>query len=212
MVESTINMVTPWEVSASLSREEKIIIGTVLGDGHLAKLKTGVRLEISHSEAQKEYIFWKYEELKRFAGAPPYRVESFDFRYSKRSVGWRFHTRIHKIFERYYQVFYRDKKKVIPQRIEKILVSPLSLAVWFMDDGGKRKDCRGMFLNTLSFTKEENERLQKCLKKNFNIVTRIHWVKDGYRLYIPSSQSSIFCKIIFPYVLPSMRYKLALTP
>lgn len=38
------------------SREKEIIIGTILGDAHVAMLKTAARLEITHSEKQKEYV------------------------------------------------------------------------------------------------------------------------------------------------------------
>lgn len=44
------------------SREKAIIIGTLLGDAHIDSLKAGGRLEIGHSEKQKEYLFWKYND------------------------------------------------------------------------------------------------------------------------------------------------------
>ena len=81
---------------------------------------------------------------------------------------------------------------------------------WMM--GGRRNDCYGMFLNTLSFTKEEQEILCECLKRNFNLDSRIHWVQDGYRLYIPSKEAQRFSEIVYPYLLPSMRYKLSYNP
>jgi len=81
-----------------------------------------------------------------------------------------------------------------------------------MDDGGRRKDCHGMFLNTLSYSKIEQEKLQKCLVKNFGIETRIHWISDGYRLYIPTNSAKNFCKLISPYIISSMIYKLPYNP
>lgn len=81
-----------------------------------------------------------------------------------------------------------------------------------MDDGGRRKDCHGMFLNTLSYSKTEQIKLQKCLFKNFGINTRIHWITDGFRLYIPKSEARRFCEIISPHVISSMVYKLPYDP
>jgi hypothetical protein len=192
------------------SRENAIIIGTILGDAHLTK--TSVRLEITHSEKQKMYLFWKYTELQRFVSAEPYRLENYDERYGKTYIRWKFNTRIDKFFEELYKFFYVKERKIIPKEIYFLLTSPLTLAVWFMDDGGRRNDCYGMFFNTLSFTREENEILSSCLKRNFSLDSRIHWVQDGYRLYIPSKEAKYFCELIHPYIIPSMSYKLSYDP
>lgn len=53
------------------SREKEIILGSVLGDMHIAMLKTNARLEIAHSEKQKEYVLWKYNELKNWVATKP---------------------------------------------------------------------------------------------------------------------------------------------
>ena len=81
-----------------------------------------------------------------------------------------------------------------------------------MDDGGRRNDCYGLFLNTLSFNKPEHERLRKCLRNNFSLDSRLHWVSDGYRIYIPSKEAKHFCELVHPFIIPSMRYKLSFNP
>lgn len=116
------------------------------------------------------------------------------------------------IFTELYGLFYQDRKKVIPANICDILQSPLSLAVWFMDDGGRRNDCYGLFLNTLSCTKTEHALLQMCLRENFSLDSRLHWIQDGYRLYIPSRDAKRFCEIVHPFVIPEMKYKLSYDP
>ena len=194
------------------SREKDIIIGTILGDAHIGMLKTSARLEIGHSEKQKSYLFWKYKELKRFISSKPHKIKVFDSRYNKTYIQWRFKTRVNNFFKRLHHLFYPKGKKIIPSEICSLLKSPLSLAVWFMDDGGRRNDCYGMFLNTLSFTKQENEILSKCLKNNFSLNSNLHWVQDGYRLYIPSRDSKHFCELIYKHVIPSMHYKLSYNP
>lgn len=195
-----------------LSREKKIILGTLLGDAHIAMLKTNARLEVTHSEAQKEYVLWKYKELRRRVLAEPYYCKISDERYNKVYLQWRFRTTIDPLFTEFHEMFYVVRKKIIPANINSLLTSTLSLAVWFMDDGGRRNDSYGLFLNTLSFTKEEHELLQQCLLKNFSLETRIHWVQDGYRLYIPSKEAQKFCEMIYPHMLPSMYYKLSYNP
>jgi len=96
--------------------------------------------------------------------------------------------------------------------IHTFLKSPMVLAVWFMDDGGRRNDSYGLFLNTLSFTKAENELLRLCLQENHTLDSRLHWVQDGYRIYIPSRDAKRFCEIVSPYLIPSLKYKLSYNP
>jgi hypothetical protein len=194
------------------AKEKNILIGTVLGDAHVRQLKRDSRIEFNHSEKQKEYLFWKYNHLKRWCGTEPHLVKIYDGRYKKDYIQWRFATLTHPIFSDLQKIFYRGDKKIIPKSILEILKSPLSLAVWFMDDGGRRNDSYGLFLNTLSFTKTEHKILQKCLWENFGIKTRIHWISDGYRLYIPTTSAKLFCNIISPYILGMFKYKLSYDP
>jgi len=194
-------------------RERDIILGTILGDGHLAMLKSDARLEINHSEKQKSYVFWMHKELKRLVSAKPHRIVIKDQRFKEKTyVQYRFKTMVSSVLTQYHCLFYREGKKVVPSRIVEILKSPLSLAVWFMDDGGRRNDCYGLFLNTLSFTKAEHLLLQECLMKNYSIDSNLHWIQDGYRLYIPSKYAQAFCEMVYPHVIPCMRYKLPYNP
>jgi hypothetical protein len=194
------------------SREKEIIIGTILGDGHIAMQKNNARLEIGHSFKQKEYVDWKYKELSSFPSKEPHIVTINDPRYNKTYKQYRFKTRANGLFTELHGLFYQERKKIIPKDISSLLNSSLSLAVWFMDDGGRRNDCYGLFLNTLSFTKEEHIILQECLLKNFSLESRLHWISDGYRLYIPSSSAKHFCELVYPYIIPSMQYKLSFNP
>ncbi|OHA22541.1 MAG: hypothetical protein A2W52_03775 [Candidatus Taylorbacteria bacterium RIFCSPHIGHO2_02_49_25] len=194
------------------SREKEILIGTILGDAHIAMLKTAARLEVTHSEKQKEYVLWKHAELKHFMRGTPRLVKIKDARYGKTYRQWRFATNTADWWTSLHRIFYRNRIKIVPENIADLLTSPLSLAVWFMDDGGRRNDSYGLFLNTLSFTLPEQELLQRCLQKNFSLETRIHWIQDGYRLYIPSNYAKHFCETVYPNLIPSMYYKLSFNP
>ena len=196
------------------SRVEEIVFGTLLGDGYLQPMKNGnVRLEVGHTSAQKEYVQWKYRELKEYVGAKPHLISFHDARYGKNYLQWRFKTKASAFFRPFYDYFYgREGRKKVPAHIAEDLKSPLALAVWFMDDGGRRNDSYGLFLNTLSFMRKEHEILRECLRKNFSLDSRIHWVQDGYRLYIPSKEAKRFCEIVHPYLIPSMYYKLPYNP
>ena len=192
--------------------ENNILLGMILGDAHIRQLKKEARFEIGHSVKQKDYVFWKYEKLKRWVISKPHLSRTYDSRYDKFYSKWRFRTKSHRAFTFLRKLFYPNGKKIVPKNIKSILKSPLSLAVWYMDDGGRRNDCYGLFLNTLSFTEKENLLLSKVLKNNFSVNTHIHWIQDGFRLYVPSSDSAKFCKIVNPYILNSLKYKLPFNP
>lgn len=63
--------------------EYDILIGAILGDAHVRKLKTNARVEFTHSNQQKEYLVWKYQQLKRWCDTPPYAVSVYDTRYQR---------------------------------------------------------------------------------------------------------------------------------
>ena len=189
-------------------RQEDVLIGTLLGDGCLELNGSKIRLRIDHSEKQKDYVEWKYGVFANIAANKPRLVKVLDKRTQKIYQHRRFDTLSKDLFGEYIQLFYKNGKKNIPRRIGKFLTSRLSLAVWFMDDGYKRNDCRGLHLNTQAYHLEEQKILQGCLKEIYNLKVNIHRQSGKYKLYIPSKESEKFCNIIDQYVIPGMKYKL----
>ena len=205
-------MGSQWAKLNLTEREFGVLIGTILGNAYVERYQNNARIQILHSLKQKDLVNWKYLELARFVRAKPRQTEFSDPRYEKKYFQWRFQTRRFPEFMKLADIFYKGRKKIVPDNIEDLLKHPISLAVWYMDDGGRRKDCHGMFLNTLSFRLNEQRKLKDCLLHNFGINTRIHWITDGYRLYIPQSDAKKFCQIISPYIIPSLVYKLPYDP
>ena len=76
----------------------------------------------------------------------------------------------------YYELFYKDKVKIIPMKLEEYLTAK-SLAYWIMDDGGKSVHNQTI-LHTRSFKKEDVEYLQTVLAKNFELRTRLEEKKQ----------------------------------
>jgi len=95
----------------------------------------------------------------------------------------------------------RVKKKVIPTNIEDLL-TPLTLAIWIMDDGGKHPS--GMILSTYCFSMKDMILLQKALHTKFDIETNVLLRKAGPIIYIPKSQLPKLSKIVAPYVKKHM--------
>lgn len=189
-------------------RQREIIVGKVLGDGHLETANKGrtYKLKIEHSVAQKEYVDWLYQEFKEWVRtAPQIKRQKRD---EKVNIKYWFNTFSHGSLRFYAQQFYRNRKKVVPRSIHKWL-TPLSLAVWFMDDGSiKSSQHKARIINTQGYTKEEVEHLIDILWKKFRVRAKLRKQKEGYQIYLLSETIERFVGIVRPYIIPSMRYKL----
>jgi hypothetical protein len=186
----------------------ELLHGTVLGDGYLEPHGKGVRLQIIHSVAQKEYIEWKHRELAQLNPSPLYYYAKTRYPF------WRFVTRSHPYLMELRELFYVAGRKIIPDRILELLNTPQSLAVWFMDDGTLNKSSGSMLFETQSFSTEDIEKLRNCLQVNFGIQSRPckSGKGRGLRLYIPVREARKLKAIIEPYVISQMRYKLPFVP
>ena len=112
------------------------------------------------------------------------------------------------ILKFYAQQFYQNKKKIIPKMIDKI-ITPQSLAIWFMDDGSiKSKAHKSLVIHTHGYSKDDLLLITKVLEKKFGLKIGLQKQYDKWRLYIYSESVDNFKKIILPYILPSMQYKL----
>jgi ubiquinol-cytochrome c reductase cytochrome b subunit len=124
-----------------------------------------------------------------------YRVNSYTFS----SFNW--------IHEMFYKLVDNKYIKIIPLNIEEYL-TPLALAIWFMDDGSSLG--KGVRIATNCFTLEEVNFLCNVLKSKYNIIaTPNKCGKDkGHIIYIHVNSMKIFTNIVKPYLLPSLYYKL----
>lgn len=188
--------------------QRDIILGLLLGDGHLEKNGHYVRLKVDQALNHIDYINWLYEELKNLVPSKPIIIKEKDKR-TNRVYRWlHLSTYSNLEFKKWWEVFYVNKKKTIPPNIEDMLKSEISLAIWFMDDGYKRDDCAAIRLNTDAFGYEEQNILIHCLEKNFRIKSHLHKKGKWLNIYIPKDEAKNFCELVKPYIVPSFRYKL----
>jgi hypothetical protein len=186
-----------------------VVIGTILGDGCLERNGRNVRLRIDHGASQHELVHWKLKQLQELNPLAPRLVQRVDRRTGRLHSNIRFETRTTAALNDYFDVFYgADGVKRVPDYIWWLLTSPLSLAVWYMDDGGKRGDCRSGYLNTNAYSVEDVALLQACLARSFGIKTRTHFAAGKPRIYVPAAQFERFCEVVRPDVIPAMTYKL----
>jgi len=193
-------------------RQKAIIVGAILGDSNLEKRWKNPRLRFAHSVIQKEYVLWKYRELQSIASKEPRCVKEAYWKNGKVYESWQFGTRALLELMYYWNIFCSTGIKIIPTSISHILIHPLSLAVWLMDDGYKRNDCNAFRLNTDAFSFAEQQLLQSALDKNFGIQSKLHKKGKYWNIYIPETSVFQFVELVREYIIPSMKYKIALAP
>lgn len=177
-------------------RQVEILVGSLLGDAYIDRKG---KIQLEQSDKQKEYLFWKYSELKNLAyNNPPKRVQRLDARNGKTYCSYRFWLR--QYFRPWRNIFYSGKTKIFP---EKLVLTPLSIAVWYMDDGCySDKRCT---ISTDDFSHECIEKIQNILKKTFDIET---FIRSNNKLGIRAKDQEKFFSLIRQYVHPSMHYKI----
>ena len=190
------------------SKQRQIIIGKLLGDGHIETSNNGktYRLKIEHSFKQKDYVDWCYQELKDWVlTKPQIKKQTFN---GKAYEKYGFNTLSHGSFRFYAHQFCPHGKKIIPKLIYRWLTA-LSLAVWFMDKGSIRsKNHKAKIIDTQCFTVKEIRSLMQVLQAKFGLNCKIRKQKEGCQIMILAESADKFYNLIKEFVVPSMAYKL----
>lgn len=182
--------------------QRSIIIGSLLGDGYVRIVagRKNAFLEINHAYSQKEYVDWKYNALKSLCASPPVLRHGNGTR-----LAYRFTTRQHPELTKLFKLFYKNKKKRIPKTL---VLNPILLAVWFMDDGSKCR-MRDVYFNTQQFSIEDQNACLALLAHH-GIDGTLNKDKKYHRIRVKTSAVQKLFNIISPYIIPSMTYKIEL--
>lgn len=183
--------------------QRQIVLGTLLGDGSLTHTNgRNSSLRVSHCVAQEELLQMEMDILGEWITPSSPREEIH-----RGHLQMMFSTYTHSDFTELYKQFYPEGKKIIPEVILKEL-QPLGLAVWFMDDGSHMSKKRGLRFHVSGFPEESCLRLIELLSK-WNVVAHLGKTSGGYRvLNVYGDHSTTFCKIVEPFIVPTLRYKL----
>ena len=188
---------------------QSIIIGSILGDMSFRNMNHGTKNPMfseTHSVKQEDYLKWKRDNLKQFISNEDYHSSRYD---SNHKVTRKYRiTSISSPTFKQFNFLYRDGKKKIPKDIYKYL-NPLSIAVWYMDDGScsftKKQRPRAKF-HTQSFSREEVKYLRNALEE-YGITSTQHNY-SGWQIDVTSEGTKELFKLIYPYIIKSMKYKL----
>ena len=193
------------EKDLKLSNEqEQLILGSLLGDLSIDLTGTlkNAKLCLVHSIKQEELFMKKVEILGEFMGN--YKLySSYDNRTEKTYQTWRGNSKTHKLFNEIYKLLYPNNIKTVTKEYLDKINNPIALAYWFMDDGS---ECGTIATNCFSL--DEVELLINWLKTKWNIISTKQKNKAHYVLHISQKSRLDFEQLIFPYMIPSMYYKL----
>lgn len=176
----------------------EILVGCILGDGYIYPKG---KIQIAQGSKQFPYLNWKYKELASLAYGKPTEVSRFDERTGKTYSQSRFWLR--QYFRSWRKAFYPQGRKIFPGSFAKY-ITPLSIAVWYMDDGNYSEG-RNVKIATEGFDLESRERLRSLLLKKFSIKSTLH--KNG-KLRISNESLTRFFDLIRSFIHSSMKYKI----
>ena len=181
---------------------QAVLIGSMLGDGHLQRVgrQTACFLE-SHAIDQQDYLKWKASIFGSWTCSVTFIKSKIETHQGVLEL------RTHSARELYswWKKFY-DRPKV-PGRVPKVfpdsivpMVTPLALAVWYMDDG-----CAAHW--PAISCHERNQRVALNILKEFGIEgTPV--LGDSARIEIKGDQNAAtFLRIVSPHLVPCILYK-----
>jgi heme/copper-type cytochrome/quinol oxidase subunit 1 len=189
---------------------QSLIIGLILSDGWLQINKTGnTRLAFKQSIEKSEYLFFVFIQLSHYCSAYPYIVTTKLNNNNFKAIA--FATRSFPCFTEYYNIFYKNKIKIVPIDLYELLTFE-SLAHWIMCDGTKTLSPRreGITLQTQSYTIKEVVFIVNILIHKFNLKCSIHMQRNQPTIYISSKSMEQLQPYILPYFCNYMKYKLYL--
>ena len=187
----------------------------ILGDAYLQKMRGGnARLRLEQSYKQKDYMDWKYKMLSNVFASVPNFLQRVHPKTKRTYKYVRLQSNSSPVLGKMRDQFYnKDGKKIVPKQIEQILESPLTIAVWYMDDGYYDKRDKSAHIYVQAWPPEELDRLA-CAFGQHNIAPKWYCRPDrrACQLNFTGQNKDNLMELIHPYLIESMRYKTPLDP
>lgn len=189
-----------------------IIFGSLLGDGSLRihKPYKNARFSFRHSVAQREYFDWKVNQLEEISSQHNVWEQSADG-FGRKKI--RFQSLALESLTEIYRLTHKGNRLIVRRKWLNLL-TPLSLAVWWLDDGSIIANGRKGVFCTDPIPLEEQKILAKYLQVVWGVNTKIGKTtrmrngiqREYYRLWFHSVEEfKKFLTLILPHVkAPSM--------
>jgi recombination protein RecA len=192
----------------------QVVLGSLLGDGNLSpnrRDRNGVRFRLGHGAKQSDYLDWKVSMLGNI---------DCSRRVNSRGAVFADFTPLPELGELQRTVYMGGGKKTVTEEYLKTL-TPLALAIWFMDDGTFTVRSKGLQARTQggsgrvqfcieAMSEGSRDRLVTYLRDTHGLD--VSWRRAGAArkavLTFTTASSASFLEMVAPYVHPSMDYKL----
>jgi predicted DNA-binding protein YlxM (UPF0122 family) len=188
--------------------QKQFIVGHLLGDGCLYRdgENSMFKISLSHKKEHEQYFHWKRMMLDPFVNAWRENVDK-----RENSVMLNATTICHPELKQFADMFYtKDRIKVVPKNLD-LFLTPLSLAVWIMDDGNLNSGVN-MRIATMGFSSEDQIRLQDYLRSVFDIRSKImgfsYKGKQYQQITINKENTQKLSNIVRPHIIDCMKYKI----
>jgi recombination protein RecA len=192
----------------------QVVLGSLLGDGNLSpnrRGRNGVCFRLGHGANQSAYLDWKVSLLGNIACSR---------RTNAKGAVFADFTPLPELGELQRSVYLGDGKRTITEEYLKAL-TPLALAIWYLDDGSFTVRSKELQQRTaggsgrIQFCIEalspgSRDRLVSYLRDTHGLD--VSWREAGAArtavLTFSTAASAQFMELVAPYVHPSMAYKL----
>jgi recombination protein RecA len=191
----------------------QVVLGSLMGDGNLSPTRNGVgtRFRLGHGPKQVAYLDWKaslFANIGQSRSVRPNGSVHLDV------------TPLPELSELRAAVYFGGGKKHLSEEYLKAL-TPLALAIWYMDDGCFTVRSKGVQARTEggsgrieicvdAMSPGTRDRLVDYLRDTHGLAVKL--ISRGARkqqiIQFTTASSAKFQEIVAPYVHPSMAYKL----
>lgn len=202
------------EKKALSTQQEQVVLGALMGDGNLSpnrKGRTGVRFRMGHGAKQAEYLDWKVSLLGNIGCS---RTQN------EKGAGFADFSPLPELDELREVVYFGGDKKHITWEHLKAM-TPLALAIWYMDDGCFTVRSQGLQERTEggsgrieicveAMSEGSRERIVDYLRDThgLDVSLRLAGERQMAVLKFSTDSSARFQEMVAPFVHPSMEYKL----
>ncbi len=183
---------------------QDLLLGSMLGNGSIKQeSKMAAYFREEQAQGQKAYVKWKEKAFGKLCRKP-----------SDNRHGYGFSTASLYEFGEMRAKFYSKNKRykhVTTGLLEQL--NPLSLAIWYQDDGTNNRQRRGKNKKTIylhRLTEKECRAFEAIFAKKFNLKCSIKYYPEGAssRIAFYGAEADKLEEIIRPYCHRSMAYKL----
>ncbi len=195
-------------------QQMQVVLGSLMGDGNLSpnrRGRSGTRFRLGHGVKQAAYLNWKVSLLGN--------IECSRTVNRKGAVFADFMP-LPELAELHDVVYFGDGKKHLTWDYLKAL-TPLTLAIWYLDDGNFTLRSKGLQERTQggsgrieicveAMSLGSRERLVQYLRDTHGLDVRLRAAGTARKavLVFNTASTEKFQKLIAPFVHPSMEYKL----